>query len=101
LPAPWDGSSLEYVCIFPDCDKPDTRYLSEGDWIEHLETRHTIGSQWVCIGRPHFPKRVSFDNIADFMVHGAAVHDEGGDCNVQDTNILARLTHCRFQIMWS
>ncbi|KAK7946098.1 uncharacterized protein PG986_010419 [Apiospora aurea] len=84
----WRGHVAEdlspYVCIYEDCQTPDTMYLSTDQWRAHLESSHSA-PRWICDTcwlESDDPAEFEFDTEGDWADHIVTEHDgefEEGD----------------------
>lgn len=60
-----------YICLFPDCTKPDQSFQTVGDWISHIQDEHTSVC-WDCLSPSHDP--VTFGQEEKFIDHVKQSH---------------------------
>lgn len=59
-----------YICLYPDCPTPHSRYSSSQEWLLHMEEIH-IPRQWVCDSHPE----LTFPTENLFCEHIMSGHD--------------------------
>jgi hypothetical protein len=37
-----------YICLFPECHKPEELFRTSDDWIAHIQTEH-LPLEWQCL----------------------------------------------------
>ena len=60
-----------YICVLPDCSKPQQLFLFFGDWITHMQTEHRPLT-WKCFAETHGVE--VFDNSDSYIEHMKNVH---------------------------
>ncbi|KAK4443845.1 hypothetical protein QBC34DRAFT_198771 [Podospora aff. communis PSN243] len=89
-----------YVCISEDCIEPPQYFASSKDWMDHMQTRHSMRwteqihtERWHCDVNHNDPSRElpEFDEKAEFLEHLHTCHGE----KLTQSQILGRIRRNR------
>jgi len=76
-----------YICLFPDCNKPEELFRTSYDWIAHIQTEH-IPLEWQCLALAHDPQ--SFCDQESYEEHMR--HDHPHSFAESQLSILAQMS---------
>jgi hypothetical protein len=62
-----------YICLVPECNKPQELFRTTDDWIAHIQTEHTA-LEWQCLAPAHAAK--SFDDQKLYQEHMRQHHPD-------------------------
>ncbi|KAK8074295.1 hypothetical protein PG994_005194 [Apiospora phragmitis] len=82
-----------YVCIYEECDSPDSMHLSTDQWKTHLKSSHSV-PRWFCDScwlDSDNPDEFEFDDEKDWTAHMLTAHD--GELEEDDLGDLAETSH--------
>ncbi|RSL97519.1 hypothetical protein CEP52_010868 [Fusarium oligoseptatum] len=84
-----------YVCVYDDCDSPDSMYVTTAEWKKHIRDKHSR-ARWICDAcwqNSSRPEKFEFDSQEEWHRHTLAEHgDEVDESDMPDLTELSQRT---------